>query len=164
MTEISNNSLITEFNGDKVHYIDGVPTVLLHVHGDIASGYIINDDLTTSECFVAKGHGYFAHGKTAHEASTELERKIISNMNTEEKVDEFVKKFDKDGVYPTKDFYEWHGILTGSCKMGRDCFARDNNVDLDGNMSTVEFLQLTKKALGHEIIRNVMKRIGVSDE
>lgn len=164
MTDIPSSTTITKFNGDQVHYVDGVPTVLLKVRGDIASGYTINNDLTTTACFVARGHGYFAHGKTAHEASSELERKIISNMNTDDKVDEFIRKFDKDGTYPTKSFYDWHGILTGSCVFGRDSFAKEHNVDLNGNMSTRDFLLLTKDAFGREIIRAIMERLDIKDE
>jgi hypothetical protein len=85
-------------------------------------------------------------------------------MDTEGKVAEFVKKFDKDGTYPTKDFYDWHGLLTGSCTFGRDSFAKDHNVDLDGKMTTKEFLRLTKDAFGSDIIRSVIEKLGLRDE
>ena len=164
MINVPPSSTISRFNGEQVHYIDGMPTVIHHVHGDIASGYTINNDLTTTECYIAKGHGLFAHGKTAREAANELERKIIGGMDTEGKVAEFIKKFDKDGTYPTRDFYDWHGILTGSCTFGRDSFARDHHVDLDGKMTTKEFLRLTKDAFGSDIIRSVIEKLGLHDE
>jgi hypothetical protein len=147
-----------------VYYIDGMPTVLKSVHGDLAHGYTIGNDLTTTECYVARGHGYFAHGKTAREATSGLECKILSGMDTDTKVEEFVKRFDKDGKYPVRDFYEWHGLLTGSCKFGRDSFAKEHDISMDGEMGTREFLALTKDAFGSEVIRAVIERMGLADE
>ena len=141
-----------------------MPTVLKSVHGDLAHGYTIGDDLTTTECYVARGHGYFAHGKTARDATSSLECKILSGMDTDTKVEEFVKRFDKDGKYPVRDFYEWHGLLTGSCKFGRDSFAKEHGISMDGEMGTKEFLGLTKDAFGSEVIRSIIERLGLADE
>ena len=44
---------IKTFNGDKVYIIDGIPTIIKHVHGNVAKEYILNDDLTLTETFVA---------------------------------------------------------------------------------------------------------------
>lgn len=164
MVTVPSSTKITRFNGEQVYYIDGMPTVLTSVHGDIAHGYTIGDDLTTTECYVARGHGYFAHGTTAREAAAGLERKIVSGMDTGAKVEEFVKRFSKDGKYPVRDFYEWHGLLTGSCKFGRDSFAKEHSISMDGEMGTKEFLGLTKDAFGSEVIREVIKRMGLADE
>lgn len=164
MVTVPSSTKITRFNGEQVYYIDGMPTVLTSVHGDIAHGYTIGDDLTTTECYVARGHGYFAHGNTAREAAAGLERKIVAGMDTGAKVEEFVKRFDKDGKYPVRDFYEWHGLLTGSCKFGRDSFAKEHGISMDGEMGTKEFLGLTKDAFGSEVIREVIKRLGLADE
>lgn len=164
MVTFPSSTKITRFNGEPVYYIDGMPTVLKSVHGDLAHGYTIGDDLTTTECYVARGHGYFAHGKTARDATSSLECKILSGMDTDTKVEEFVKRFDKDGKYPVRDFYEWHGLLTGSCKFGRDSFAKEHGISMDGEMGTKEFLGLTKDAFGSEVIRSIIERLGLADE
>ena len=164
MVTVPSSTQITSFNGQHVYYIDGMPTVLLSVHDDLAHGYTVGDDLTTTECYVARGQGYFAHGKTAREAVSSLERKIVSGMNTDDKVNEFVKRFDKDGKYPVRDFYEWHGTLTGSCTFGRDSFAKEHGISMDGDMETKEFLRLTKDAFGREVIHKVIKEMGLEDE
>ena len=113
---------------------------------------------------MARGQGYFAHGKTAREAAAGLERKIVAGMDTGAKVEEFVKMFSKDGKYPVRDFYEWHGLLTGSCKFGRDSFAKEHSISMDGEMGTKEFLGLTKDAFGSEVIRSIIERLGLADE
>lgn len=164
MVTVPSSTRITRYNGEPVYYIDGMPTVIRSVHGDLAHGYTVGEDLTTAECYVARGRGYFAHGHTVKEAVECLERKIVGGMDTEGKVAEFVKKFDKDGTYPAREFYEWHGLLTGSCTFGRDSFAKDHNVDLDGKMTTKEFLRLTKDAFGGDVIRSVIERLGLCDE
>lgn len=164
MVTLPSTTKIARFNGEPVYYIDGMPTVLRSVHGDIAHGYTIGDDLTTTECYVARGHGYFAHGKTAREAAEGLERKIVGGMDTDAKVGEFMKRFSADGRYPVRDFYEWHGLLTGSCRFGRDSFAKEHGISMDGEMGTREFLCLTKDAFGGGVIRAVIERMGLSDE
>ena len=164
MKSVPNTTKITRFNGEPVYYIDGMPTVLRSVHGNVAHGFTVGDDLTTTECYVARGQGYYAHGKTAKEAVSSLERKIVSNMNTDDKVKEFVKRFDKDGKYPVRDFYDWHGTLTGSCTFGRDNFAKEHDIDMEGEMETKEFLRLTKDAFGHEVIQKVIQEMGLTDE
>lgn len=164
MTSAPNSTKITRFNGEPVYYIDGMPTVLRSVHGDVAHGYTVGDDLTTTDCYVARGQGYFAHGKTAREAVASLERKIVAGMNVDDKVKTFVKRFDKDGKYPVRDFYEWHGTLTGSCTFGRDSFAKEHGIDMDGKMGTKEFLRLTKDAFGRDVIQKVIQEMGLSDE
>lgn len=164
MVTLPSTTKIARFNGEPVYYIDGMPTVLRSVHGDIAHGYTIGDDLTTTECYVARGRGYFAHGRTAREAAEGLERKIVGGMDTDAKVEEFVKRFSADGRYPVRDFYEWHGLLTGSCTFGRDSFAKEHGISMDGEMGTREFLGLTKDAFGGGVIRAVIERMGLSDE
>lgn len=164
MVTVPSSTKITRFNGEPVYYIDGMPTVIRSVHGDLAHGYTVGEDLATTECYVARGHGYFAHGHTAREAAEGLERKIVSAMDTGAKVEEFVKRFSKDGKYPVRDFYEWHGLLTGSCTFGRDSFAKEHGISMDDEMGTREFLGLTKDAFGGEVIRAVIERMGLSDE
>lgn len=146
---------ITEFDGHPVYYIDSIPTVLLSVHGDIAKGYTIESDLTTSKCVVARGHGYFAHGESVKEAMDDLERKIMANMPIEEKIAQFMERFDLDGEYSAEEFYNWHSTLTGSCKMGRDSFIKSHGINLTDRVTTRYFLDITKDAYGSEVIQRL---------
>lgn len=48
---------IKTFNGDKVYIIDDIPTIIKHIHDNVAKGYILNDDFTLTKTFVAKENG-----------------------------------------------------------------------------------------------------------
>ena len=153
---------IKKYNQFEIHLIDEIQTILTSVCGNLAKGYILKEDLTLSPCFIAKGNGYFAHGETAKKACEALEKKIFSNMDTEEAIDRFLQEFDFDKKYPARDFYIWHNRLTGSCEMGRDHFVASHGIDLDQDTYTVqEFIDMTKDDYGGEIILKIRERIGV---
>ena len=146
---------IITFNGNKVYYIDGVPTVIEKVHLNLAKAYIVNKDLTTETCFVAKGNNKFAHGATKEEARKAIQDKIFEDMDTDEKIEMFIKKFKPDVKYPAKSFYEWHHKLTGSCEFGRNAFVKYHNIDMNGEYTVSEFIEYTKGAYGGYIIRRI---------
>ena len=153
------DGLIT-FNGQRVYYIDGVPTVIEKVHGNLAKGYTVNGDLTTEGCFIAKGGNKFAHGETSKGAREALQDKLFSDMDTEERIDAFLEVFKPGIKYPAKVFYEWHHKLTGSCEFGRNSFVRNHGIDLEGGTYTLEeFIVITKNDYGGEIIRQIAERI-----
>lgn len=151
---------ITMFNGDQVCTIDGVLTVINSIHGDMASGYTIKSDLTTEKCFVARGQGKFAHGKTAHDAVQALQAKLLEDVDIEEKVEKFAAEFKLGTKYPAQSFYLWHHVLTGSCEFGRKQFATDHNVDMNGEMTPEEFFTLVKGAYGWENVKQAAKAVG----
>ena len=151
---------LISFNNEPVYYVDGIPTIINKVRGNLAKGYAINDDLTTAPCYIVKHNGLFAHGKTIKEAEQALEEKIFSRMNIDEKIDAFLKKFNLIDSYPAKDFYEWHHKLTGSCKFGRDHFIKNHSIDIENGMYTVqEFVDITKNEFGSPIIKKLDERI-----
>ena len=59
---------IKTFNGHIIDYIDDVPTIIIHIHNNVASGFIIGFDMTLIPCYVAKAGNSFAHGKTLKDA------------------------------------------------------------------------------------------------
>ncbi len=59
--------------------IDDVPTIIKTVHGNVANGYILLDDLTLKPCYIAKHGNIFAHGDTLAEAISDLHKKIGNN-------------------------------------------------------------------------------------
>ena len=46
------------FKNDPVYYIDCVPTIIKKVRGNVAKGHIVNKDLTTEPCYIAKENGF----------------------------------------------------------------------------------------------------------
>ena len=153
------SSGLKKYNQFDVHLIDSIQTIITSIFGNLAKGFIIKNDLTLLPCFIAKGNGYFAHGETAKEAVDALQKKIYSQMDTNEAIDQFLNTFDFEKKYPAKAFYKWHHILTGSCEMGRNHFVKQHGIDLDKDMYTVqEFIDMTKDDYGGDIILKIQER------
>lgn len=142
-------------NGNKIYRIDNVLTIITHLNKNIAKGKILNGDLTTEDCYVVKGHNEFSHGKTIKEAMQSLEEKIFDNMDTEETIEEFRKKFKDGRKYKGTTFFKWHHNLTGSCLMGRESFVKNNEIDLNKMYSVQEFIKLTENDFGGSVIREL---------
>jgi hypothetical protein len=156
---------IRSFNSEPVYTIDGVPTILRHVRGNVAHGVILNRDLTTTNCYVAKQDNIFAHGETLANAMEDLRDKLFEDMPVEERIAAFLKETEDGRAYPAQYFYDWHHRLTGSCDMGRRQFARDHGIDVDSDTMTLrEFLALTKDAYGGSVIRKAMEKLEVGAE
>lgn len=148
-------SNLKSINGKKIYMIDGIAITISHIHGNTAKGTIINRDLTETPCYIVKEGKYFAHGKTLAEAREGLQDKLFYEMPTEARIAAFWACHKKGVKYPTKDFFEWHHKLTRSCLMGRQQFAKDHGVDLEGEMTVEEFIALTKNAFGGDIIKRL---------
>ena len=146
---------LKSINGKKIYMIDGIATTIRHIHGNTAKGTIINRDLTETPCYIVKEGKYFAHGKTLAEVREALQDKLFYEMPTEARIAAFWACHKKGVKYPTKDFFEWHHKLTRSCLMGRQQFAKDHGIDLDGEMTVEEFIALTKNAFGGDIIKRL---------
>ena len=89
---------VKELNGDNVHLVDGIQTIIKSVHGNIAQGFILKSDLTLQPCYIVKEQNYFAHGDTLHDAFTSLQEKLYDGSTEEELIEVFVKKFPKQPV------------------------------------------------------------------
>ena len=146
---------LNSINGKKIYMVDDIATTISHIHGNTAKGTIVNSDLTETPCYIVKEGRYFAHGETLAEANASLQDKLFEEMPAEERIVEFWECHKKGVKYPTKDFFDWHHKLTGSCLMGRQQFAKDHGVDLEGEMTVEEFIALTKNAFGGEIIKRL---------
>ena len=152
---------IKTIDGRAVNNIDDVPTVLFQVHGNVAKGAIVQQNLTLEPCFVAKGVNCFAHGKTLHEAVQALEEKQMETMPPEERARAFAAEFKAGEIYPNMSFFSWHHRLTGSCEMGRRQFARDHGIDLSASMTPEDFIRLTMNDFGRDVIRLLMPYYGM---
>ena len=143
-----------ELNGNIVDYIDNVPTIISQVRGNIARGYIVKEDLTLDPCFIAKVDGSFAHGKTLEGAVIDAKAKEIEKLPIEERIANFKETFGPlNSEHIGEEFYVWHGILTGSCRMGRDGFCKAHGIDLSKKYTVKYFLDITKDSYGGDVIR-----------
>ena len=148
---------IKKYDGENVHMIDGVQTIITAVHGNIAKGTILQEDLTLTPCFVAKVDGFFAHGETARAAVEAAREKAFEDMPQEERITAFLDAIKPNTEYPVMTLYDWHRRLTGSCEAGRKAFAKDHGIDLSADMTREAFFELTKDAYGGSVIREAMR-------
>lgn len=157
-----NSTGIKELNGDKVHIIDYMQTIITSVHDNIAQGFIINSDLTLQPCYIVKEQKHFAHGETLHDAFAALQEKLYDDSTEEERIAAFLKKFPNyDTPYPNRDLFTYHHVLTGSCRMGRESFCKDKGINFDDSTTVREFVRLTKDSYGSETIRELPQAYGV---
>lgn len=156
---------VKELNGDNVHLVDGLQTIIKSVHGNIAQGFILNSDLTLQPCYIVKENNKFAHGDTLHDAFTSLQEKLYDDSTEEERIEAFVKEFpDYDTPYPNRDLFAYHHVLTGSCRMGRESFCKDKGINLDGSTTVREFVSLTKDSYGSDTICKLPQAYGVNEQ
>lgn len=149
---------IIEFEGNKVYNIDGVPTIITDIYGDRAQGFILNPDLKLTPCYIVKKNGRFAHGETLHEAKGMLLAKLYNMKPESERIKAFKKKFPKyDVPYSNADLFNYHHILTGSCRLGRLAFMRSHGLSLKGTTTVEDFIKLTKDAYRGNIIKRLQK-------
>ena len=148
---------IKKYDGEDVHMIDGVQTIITSVHGDIAKGFILQGDLTLTPCFIAKVDGCFAHGETVRQAVTDARDKAFERLAQEERITAFLDAIKPNTEYPVMTLYDWHHRLTGSCEAGRKAFAKDHGIDLSTCMTREAFFELTKDAYGGSVIREAMR-------
>ena len=154
---------IGSYCNNTVYDIDGVQTIINHIKGQVAKGSILNNDFSLQPCYIVKGNGYFAHGKTLAEAQSSLREKIFEDMDSDETIEEFINKFKKGETYNGTEFFEWHHYLTGSCLMGRESFVKNHQLDLDAEYTVDEFIELTENDYGSEIIRQLKERWNESE-
>lgn len=145
---------INSHNGKRVYYVDNIPTIINFIHGDIAKGCMIGTDMQLTKCYIAKSaeHGMFAHGATINDAVSALQTKIFAILDVDARIAEFKKKFKPGHSYPGTEFYTWHNLLTGSCKMGRDEFIRNRGLDINAMYTPEQFFDIVKGAYGWNII------------
>ena len=153
---------VKEVNGDTVYIVDYVPTIIKSVRDNIAQGFILQRDLTLKPCYIVKEQNMFAHGDTLHDAFTALQEKLYDNSTEEERIEAFRKKFPEyDTLYPNRNLFTYHHVLTGSCRMGRESFCKDKGIDLDGSTTVREFVELTKDSYGGDVICKLPEVYGV---
>lgn len=159
---------VKDLNGDNVYLIDCIQTIIKSVHGNIAQGFILKSDLTLQPCYIVKENNKFAHGGTLHDAFTSLQEKLerlYDESTEEERIEAFVEKFPNyDTPYSNRDLFDYHHVLTGSCRMGRESFCKDKGINLDGSTTVRDFVSLTNDSYGSETIRRLPQAYGVNGQ
>lgn len=159
----SNGFDIKSYNGHEVYVIDELQTIIYSIHGNIAKGATINQDLTLTDCYIAKYEDYFAHGNTAKQAMLDAQAKAYQDKPIEERIDHVVGKYpDVDVPIKHSALFSLHNFLTGSCLFGRQEFAKYHSLDPEhGTMTMREFVSLTKDAFGGDNIRQLADAYGI---
>lgn len=141
-------------NGQAVHYIDDLPTIITSVHGSIAQGGIVKFDFTLKPCYIARVGDCFAHGDTLHDAVRDATAKALEDEPVEERVARFRAAYpDYNKPVSCRELFDWHHILTGSCEAGRRQFCRDHDIDLDASYTVRYFIDITRDAYGGGVIK-----------
>ena len=144
------------FCGERVWYIDGVPTLVDRVRRNAARCRIINDDFTTTQCYVARVGNYWAHGDSLRKAFEDAQAKVLKDSPVEDRIASFKVEFPKlSATAKCSEFYRWHHILTGSCTMGRNEFVKAHELDMDKDYTVGYFLTITANSFGGEIIKQL---------
>lgn len=157
---------IKALNGNIVDHVDSLPTIIIQIKGNFAKGYVVNEvRLTLESCYIAKVGNSFAHGKTLKEAVADAKAKEMERLPIEERIEKFKEVFGSlDSEHTGKKFYDWHHILTGSCRMGRDEFCKIHKIDLEKKYTVRYFLDITKNSYGSDIIELVCNAYGLNKE
>lgn len=144
---------IKQFNGNKVYYVDNIPCIFKSVHENFASVEVIDvNSLKLKKAFIGKFETCFAHGETIRDAIEDARSKYYQSLDFDEAKGKLLAEFKEKGKLTVKELYNWHGILTGSCRFGRTQFQTEHNLK-DGDVLTLEeFVELTKNAFGGDRI------------
>jgi hypothetical protein len=154
---------LKSYDGQTVYMIDDVQTLIYSVKGNIAKGAIVNTDLTLTDCYIARVGNFFAHGETLRQAHEDAQAKALQNMPVEERIAKVKQDYpDLDAQIEHSTLFSLHNMLTGSCRMGREQFAKAHDLDPEhGTMSMREFITLTKDAFGGDVIRQLAEEYGI---
>jgi hypothetical protein len=149
---------IITYKGKPVYYIDEIPCVFNSIKGDCAKVDVI-DVITfqATEQYIGKFNGVFAHGETIKKAREDAERKYYASLDAEQSLELFKEKFKSNVKYPNSEFYNWHSILTGSCDSGKDMWMKQRGIEMSGEMTVAEFIELTKGSYGGDMIMKLVE-------
>ena len=85
--------------------------------------------------------------------------KWTKNRPLEERIADFCRLFPtSETTAKCSVFYDWHNILTGSCRMGRDQFVKEHGLDMDAEYTVEYFIKITRNAYGGDVIRQLEER------
>ena len=141
---------INTLNSEAVFYVDEIPTIINKIIGNIAKGRMINIyDFTTTNCFISKVNGFFAHGETARKAFADAEYKYLQSRSAEEHIERI-----KSQGYMTANDYR---LLTGACEMGTSGWLKANGYTWEDKKPIREVIKLTVGSYGHDTLVRLLR-------
>ncbi len=143
---------------DVVFYnIDGVPTSINNIKGNLAQGIIPNIDFTFTDSWIARVGDCFAHGGNLHWAVRDAQLKHMPHEVEEKRLRMFVDRYpNPDEPIPVNELFDWHGALTGSCLMGREEWCKKYGIDRENGFYTIrQFVSLANNGFGNETIKRI---------
>lgn len=147
---------IKQFKGREVCYVDNIPCIFKSVHENYASIEVIDvNSLELKKAFIGKFENCFAHGETIRGAIEDARSKYYQSLDFDEAKEKLRAEFKEKGKLTVKELYNWHGIITGSCRFGRTQFQTEHNLKDDDLLTLEEFVELTKNAFGGDKIVNL---------
>ena len=147
---------IKQIAKQPVAIIDDIQTIISVVKNNIAKGFILNPDLTLRPCWIAKRNNLFAHGDTLKDAVRALREKVLQSSSIEERIAKFKEEFPCfNKKISAKKLFEWHGILTGSCKAGREAWCKNHGINLTQRYTIHDFIKLTENSYGGDIVKKL---------
>ena len=154
---------IEEFDGHKLHDVDGVPTAITAVQGNYAQGFTIKNNSIKVPCYIARVDNSFAHGETLRQALEDATAKALQAKPLKERIADTVKTHpDPNEIIPNTELFKLHNVLTGSCEFGRKHFCEQHGISLDDAMTMCRFMELTADAYGVEAIRKLADAYGLT--
>ena len=148
-----NGCRIKQFKGNKVYYVDNIPCVFESVHENFTAVEVIDvNSFELKKAFIGKFENCFAHGETIRDAIEDARSKYYQSLDFDEAKEKLLAEFKEKGKLTVKELYNWHGILTGSCRFGRTQFQTEHNLKDDDLLTLEEFVELTKNAFGGDRI------------
>lgn len=96
--------------------------------------------------------------KNERSAMLALRKKIFETTTQEERVENFVNTYTPDELHTADEWIEAHQILTGACYVGSHRFIKKMGIKRYEKFTTLEFLEITKNAYDHDVIKDVLKK------
>jgi hypothetical protein len=158
------NAKLIKYKGKAVYYVDSIPCTFRKVHDNWAEVDVINtEDYTSHRAFIAIFNGYTAHGETIRDAFIDAKEKWMQSMDFTEKKKRFLALFKDRERLTVKELYDWHGVLTGSCRYGRSTFQAEHGLKDTDTLTLEEFINLTENSYGGDKIKRLKSKKAVKE-
>lgn len=151
---------IAEYNGHKVHHIDGYYLYITHVHGPWATGEIIKNDLTTQSCYIGRLGSYYVVAGTLREVFDRLRKRATKRRgNIEDIAQVFCEAFpDPDKEYKWGDMLFVHSLHPYSCEQGRTRWTNTVGYGKEDRSTVWNFLEVADNSIAQNLIRRIKEK------
>lgn len=142
-TSIDEQEKVADIGGLIVH-IEKVTDSLIEGHTDGNEPY-----------YIVKEGDIVAHGRTERAALLSLKKKKFSETSEEQRIAEFISKYQKNESKTVDEWAVVYQTLTGACDRGVRAFIRSRGLKRYDKYTTFEFLDIVDGAYGGDIVSKV---------